>query len=196
MKSPIVRWLIALNSLVLCALLFAFLGQRHHQQQARQTERVKADRMVQRGWQSVAPSEHAQLNAIQESVNKGQTLTDDQFSFLMTEASDPDTKRAIGVGHLSAVMALELMHYKMKEPLPASQKAMFSSRLVPLLQVPDPTDNSVFTVAEMHKLEACHLLALYDVREAIPQIVPLLDDPKAKVRNDAKQALKKLGYST
>ena len=195
MKSPIVRWLLALNILVLCGVLFAFFVQRHHQEQARQTQRLLADKMVQKGWQNVAPAERAQLDEIQESVNKGRALTDDQFSFLMTEASNSDTKRAATVSQMTADAILEIMHYKMKAPLSASQRAMFSNCLVSLLQVPDPTDNSVFTLTEMHKLEACHLLALYDVREAVPQIVPLLDDPKAKVRNDAKQALKKLGYN-
>ena len=73
---------------------------------------------------------------------------------------------------------------------------MLTNRLVPLLQIPDPTNSSVFTLNEMHKLEACRLLALFNIREAIPQLVPLLDDPKPQVRNDAKQALLKLGYST
>jgi hypothetical protein len=193
MKSPLVRWLLALNILILCGVLFAFFGQRHRHQQA---QRTLADKMVQKGWQGVAPTERAQLDGINESVVKGRSLTDDQFSFLMTEASSLDTKKTATVCQMTADAILEIMHYKMKAPLSASQKAMFSNRLVSLLQVPDPTDNSVFTMTEMHKLEACHLLALYDVREAIPQIVPLLDDPKAKVRNDAKQALKQLGYST
>lgn len=198
MKSPLVRWLLALNALVLCGVLLASFVQRHHQQQAQQTRRLLADKMVQRSLKNddATPIESAQLGVIGKSVDEGRALTDDQFSFLMAQASKPNSKEISTLSQMTALAILELMHYKMKAPLPASQQAMFSNRLVSLLQVPDPTDSSVFTLTEMHKLEACHLLALYDVREAIPQIVPLLDDPKARVRNDAKQALKKLGYST
>lgn len=197
MKSPIVRWLTALNVIVLCGVLLAFFVQRHHQQQAQQTRRLLADKMVQRSLKNddATPTERAQLDVVGKSVDEGRTLTDDQFSLLMAQATKPNSKGISTLSQMTSLAILEFMHYKMKEPLPASQQAMFSDRLVSLLQVPDPTDNSVFTLTEMHKLEACHLLALYNVREAIPQIVPLLDDPKPKVRLDAKRALKQLGYS-
>ena len=193
MKSPIVRWLLALNILLLCGVLLTFLGQRHRQQQARQAQRMLADKMVQKGLQNddATPDERAQLDVISQNVVNRRTLTDDQFSFLITELSKPNSKGVATGSHLYAALTLN----SIRVPLSASQRAMLSNRLVSLLQAPDPTDGSVFTLTEMHKLEACRLLALFNMREAIPQIVPLLDDPKPQVRNDAKQALKKLGYS-
>ena len=157
-----------------------------------------ADKMVQRGQQNddATPEERARLNVINESVVEGQPLTDDQFSFLMTQASKQNSKGTATVSQMTATAILEIMHYKMKAPLSASRRAMLTNRLVSLLQIPDPTDGSVFTPTELRKLEACHLLAQFDIREAIPQIVPLLDDPKPQVRLNAKQALKKMGYST
>ncbi len=198
MKSPLVRWLLALNILVLCGVLLAFFSQKHHQQQAQQALRARADRVVQAAWKDddATLDERARLHVISESIQREQPLTDGQLSLLLTEMSKPNERGSLSVSSLSAAMGLEAMHYRVKAPLSPSQRAIFSNRLVSLLQVPDATDNSVFTLTEMHKLQACHLLALYDVREAIPQIVPLLDDPKAKVRNDAKQALMKLGYRT
>lgn len=194
MKSPIVRWLIALNILVLCGVLLAFFVQRHYQQQARQTERIMADRMVQRGLENddATSAERAQLDVISHNVVKRRTLTDDQFSFLITQLSKANSKGVATGSHLYASLTLN----SIRVPLSASQRAMLTNRLVPLLQIPDPTNSSVFTLNEMHKLEACRLLALFNIREAIPQLVPLLDDPKPQVRNDAKQALLKLGYST
>lgn len=194
MKSPIVRWLIALNILVLCGVLLAFFVQRHYQQQARQTERIMADRMVQRGLENddATSAERAQLDVISHNVVKRRTLTDDQFSFLITQLSKANSKEVATGSHLYASLTLN----SIRVPLSASQRAMLTNRLVPLLQIPDPTNSSVFTLNEMHKLEACRLLALFNIREAIPQLVPLLDDPKPQVRNDAKQALLKLGYST
>lgn len=190
MKSPIVRWLITLNILVLCGVTLAFFVQQHRQQK---TQRMLADKIVQQGLQhdDATPDERAQLDVICKSVQKRQALTDDQFSFLLTETSKPNSKGAATASHIYAVMIFDLM----KAPLLASQKTILCNRLVPLLQIPDPTVSSGITLTQMHKMEACQLLAHFGVREAIPQIVPLLDDPKPQVRVDAKRALKKLGYN-
>ncbi len=83
-----------------------------------------------------------------------------------------------------------------KRPLPQSQKVIVYQRLVPVLTTPDAAISSESTLTQMHKSDACDLLAQFDVRDAVPQIVPLLDDPNPQVRNDAKAALKKLGYNT
>ena len=191
MKSPTVRWLTALNILVLCGLLFAFFGQRHQQQQAL---RVEVDQMARSAWvnDDATQDEQTRLKDISESVQKGQALTDDQFSLLLKETSKPNKEGLANVSHLTAVLCLGTM----KTPLPPSQRAILYNRLVPLLAIPDPTVTSGITLTQMHKLEACDLLARFDVREAIPQIVPLLDDPKPQVQVVAKRALKKLGYST
>lgn len=115
MKSPIVRWLIALNILVLCGVLLAFFGQWHRQQQARQAQRMLADKMVQRSLQNddATPAERAQLKVINESVVEGRPLTDDQFSFLMTQASKQNSKGTATVSQMTAAAILEIMHHKL-----------------------------------------------------------------------------------
>ncbi len=194
MKSPLVRWLIALNLLVLCGALVAFFGQQHHQQQVQQARQAQINQMVRAGWKNddATPGEQARLQTASQAVQTEGRLTDDQFSFLLTQVSKPNTKGVASGSHLAAVMTLD----NIKAPLPASQKAILYNRLLPLLQIPDPTVGSGITLTQMHKLEACDLLAKFDVREAVPQIVPLLDDPKPQVRINAKRTLKKLGYST
>ncbi len=42
--------------------------------------------------------------------------------------------------------------------------------------------------------EAIYVLAKLRVKEAVPHILPLLNDPKPEVREDARKALQRLGY--
>lgn len=194
MKSPIVRWLIALNILVLSSVLFALFNQRHHQHQAQQAFRTRADRMAQAAWKSddATSDERARLHIISESVQRRQALTDDQISLLLTEISKPNARGVANVSHLTAMMCLDAM----RTPLSSSQRSLLYTRLVPLLAIPDPTVSSGITLTQMHKMEACDMLAHFGVREAIPQIVPLLNDPKQQVQVVAKRALKNLEHST
>jgi len=193
MKASVIRWLAVFNILVLCCGILAFFMQRHRQQQAHQAQQTLTDRIVQEGIKNddATPDQRAQLDEISKNVRQGQAPTDDQFSFLLMEVGKQNDRGIGTASHLYATMILD----HIKAPLPTSQKVVLYNRMTPLLQIKDPTVSSGITLAQMHKLEACDLLARYDVRAAIPQIVPLLDDPKPQIRVNAKRALKRLGYS-
>lgn len=194
MKSPIVRWLLVLNSLMLCSLLI-FLAIRFHEKQNSQlAESAKANAMVREAEKNDTTSEFEkkQLQQISDGVQAKKEVTDSQLAFLLNEMNKPNPKGVATVSSLTASISL----FYLKRPLSASQKAILYQQLTPALIVQDATPGSGITLTQMQKLDACDLLARFDVQEATPQILPLLNDPKPQIRANAKRALKKLGYST
>ncbi len=194
MKNPIIRILLAINALALCGLLI-FNVQRHsHLQMRKQQEQANADAMVRKADQNdkTPAPEKARLRQISDQIQTNKSVTNDQLAFLLDEAIKPNASGEATVSDLTANISTAYL----RRPLPQSQKALLYQKLVPVLAIPDATVSSGITLTQMHKTDACDLLARFDVREAVPQIVPLLDDPNPLVRNYAKAALKKLGYNT
>ncbi len=193
MKNPVVRWLAALNILILCGVA-VFVGCRHYQQQhQQQNNRAEADALVREVEKNdkTPLAERAQLREISNEVGTKRLVTDRHFAFLLAELNKPCPKGDATFDHLAVILIMKLI----KQPLPPSQKAILYQELAPVLAQPDLTASSGITMTQMRELEACDLLAKFDVREAAPQILPLLNDPKPQIRNNAKRALKKLGYS-
>ncbi len=192
MKSPILRILLIINALALCGLLISFV-QRHSQQQARQQqERASVDAMVRKAdKQDKTPApEKVRLRLISNQVQTNKSVTNDQLAFLLDEAVKPNASGEATVSDLTANISMAYL----RRPLPQSQKVLLYQKLVPVLAIRDGTVSSGITLTQMHKTDACDLLAQFDIRQAVPQIMPLLDDPNPMVRYYAKSALKKLGY--
>lgn len=193
MKNGIVKWLIALNVLVLCGLL-VFLVQKHkHQVNLREAQRSEAMAVVRevqkRDTSSQSDKDH--LQQIADDVAEKKPLTDDKLQFLLTEMNKPSPQGIATLSSMTAILTIE----SIETPLSSDQKTILYKCLTPVLAVPDATAGSGISLTQMQKLNACDVLAMYDIRAAVPQIVPLLDDSKPQIRSEAKQALKKLGYN-
>ena len=193
MKNGMIKWLIALNVLVLCGLL-VFLVQKHkHQVELKEAQRSEAMAVVREAQKRDTSSqpEKERLQEISDDVAGKRPLTDEQQQFLLAEMNKPSPQGIATVSSMTAILTVE----SIKTPVSLNQKAILYQQLTPILAVQDTTVSSGLTLTQMQKLNACDLLAQFDVREAVPQILPLLNDPKPQIRNDAKRALKKLGYN-
>ncbi len=193
MKNPIVRWLSVLNILILCGLSVFLVSRFHQKQHQQENKRAEADALVREVEKNdkTPQAETMQLQAISDEIGANRPITDNQFAFLLTELNKPCPQGYGTVSHLFATTTLN----HVEQPLSPTRKAILYQELTPVLAQPDLTASSGITMTQMRELEACDLLAKFDVREATPQILPLLNDPKPQIRNDAKRALKKLGYN-
>ncbi len=193
MKNPIVRWLATLNILILCCLFVFFVSRFHQKQHQQENKRAEADALVREVEKNdkTPEAEKMQLQTISDEVRMRRVVTDDHFAFLLAEMNKPSPQGDATLDHLEVILIMK----SIRQPLPVSQKAILYQELTSVLAQPDLTASSGITMTQMRELEACDLLARFDVREAAPQILPLLNDPKPQIRNDAKRALKKLGYN-
>ncbi len=193
MKLSFVQWLLVLNLFMLCGLA-VFFTQKHHQRLVRQeSEQVRTESIIREAEKNdtTPEAEKIRLRQIANALPVKRTVTNDDLAFLLAEMNKHNGQKSTDINSLTASLSM----FYLKRPLPHAQKAILYEHLTPMLAAQDHTAGSGITNAQLQELEACDLVARFDVRQATPQILPLLNDPKPQIRNVARRTLKKLGYN-
>lgn len=190
MKKPLVPWLLALAVAALCVVTTSYVHW-HQAQQAKQQRRAEADKIVAVAWKndSLPQSERPRLDRINDAVLAKQPITDDDLRFLLGLLTQTYNGRLSQIGRLTAAWSLQTVG-----TLSPSQKQIVQEALVPQL-APDSAFRGGPTDVQLSRVIACDILAGQSIRGAVPNMLPLLDDPNLHTRAVAKRDLRKLGYA-
>lgn len=185
MKSTLIRWLIVLNLLGLCLYGLSYLYKRTviaketHDREKSLTARIaKVD--------TISTDDFSRLRSIAKNATGNSTLSNSDLTFVLSQFAKKHSGKNSATAILYSVLIL-----KNTDISSDSQKQTVYSLLTPLLS--SKVRKDIFVDA--NKSAACYVLARFGIKESIPQILPLLNDPSKKVQTSAKKALAKLGYS-
>ncbi len=96
-----------------------------------------------------------------------------------------------------------LRHFIQSKGTEVSERVLRGEALYVLALSPDPKQQAEAVRFAIERLKdpawfvrsnALYVLTKLRVKEAVPHILPLLNDPKPEVREDARKALQRLGY--
>lgn len=188
-KNTLIQWLLMVNILIGCGGLIYYFSHAHQKHQHLITQNDKMEQQVLQH-DAISRDDWRRLEVITNAADNKQQLTDDQFLFLISEKTKTYHGKTSSLGSITADTDL----YRIKT-LSLSQQDILYRVLVPAVLAQDSPHAFGMTDVQFNKLTSCDLLARFNIRKAVPVILPLLDDPNPQTRNVAKRDLQKLGYS-
>ena len=190
MKSPLVKILIVLNLLFLGIYLL-----NHSHKKTENNSLQSASALYEKTNKSdpIPKDDFVKLADVSGRLDKNNSLSDDDLRFVLQQMSKRYEGKISGTNTL--FMALMLKKLRPTE----EQKPILLQGLKPILAAKDTiptakdknpaTKNTNLLFEPQIKAIACLTLGGNGVKEAIPYILPLLDDPSPKVRQAAKRSL-------
>lgn len=164
------------------ALLMTLGVRSYLQQKAAETQIRTIGAGMQRSGE-VSQNEYIRVRTLRSSMLAGQNLSDEDFDWCLSILSQTRPHSVVN-SNKNAMMIGILLRLPENNDVTPERKERLYTAVAPLLRSKEQLDRAY----------ALNLLGALKERRAIPDILPLLNDPKPGLRTLAREALDKMGY--
>ncbi len=180
--KPLVRWLIAINVIVLAALF----GRWFYQKQALRAEEQKRSEEARAGFARhgiMSKPVSANLFAIGDRIKQSDSISDEDLDWMVAEVNK--TWQEATMASLNKRGMITMFWNGCGKWSPSQKEKIFQAAL-PMLRGKTSSDKTAGAAIATH---------LRDAR-GVPYLLAMTNDPDKNVREFAHRALKRMGYET